>query len=127
MVGRGASYADIDGDGDLDLLITAVGTPPRLLRNDQQTGHHWLRVKLRGVRCNADAIGSSVEVKLADRVLRQTVMPTRSYASQVELPLTFGLGDSDEVQGVTIHWADGSTQDVDPPAVNQLLEVEQSK
>ena len=79
MVGRGASFADIDADGDLDLLLTAIGSPPRLLRNDQQLGHHWLRVKLVGTRSNRDAIGAWIELELPDRVLRQQVMPTRSY------------------------------------------------
>ena len=46
MVGRGATYADIDGDGDQDILIFGCGQKPRLLRNDQETGNHWLRVKL---------------------------------------------------------------------------------
>ena len=61
MVGRGAAYADIDGDGDLDVLITATGQPPRLLRNDQQLGHHWLRFKLTGTKSNRDAIGAWVD------------------------------------------------------------------
>ena len=77
IVGRGMAYADIDGDGDLDVLITAVGQAPRLLRNDQQLGHHWLRFKLVGTASNRDAIGAVVEVRLADRTLRRQVMPTR--------------------------------------------------
>ncbi|MCO6455320.1 MAG: CRTAC1 family protein [Pirellulaceae bacterium] len=114
LVGRGASYADIDQDGDLDLVLTSCGGPPRLLRNDQATGHSWLRFRLVGRRCNRDAIGTWLEVKLAGRTVRRQVMPTRSYLSQVELPITLGLG-ADQVQAVEIRWADGSRQSV--PAV----------
>lgn len=125
MAGRGASYADIDGDGDLDILITSTGRRPRLLRNDQQLGHHWLRLTLRGDgnHCNRDAIGSWVEVTVGDEVMRQQVMPTRSYLSQVELPLTFGLGAADKVDAIVVHWADGLKQELDPLAVDQSHEI----
>lgn len=125
LVGRGATCADIDGDGDQDLLVTATGQSPRLLRNDQQLGHHWLRLRLTGTRCNRDAIGARVEIDLGDRVLRRQVMPTRSYLSQVELPVTFGLGERKEAVGVRIVWPDGSVQVVEGMDIDQSREVKQ--
>ncbi|TWT93236.1 CRTAC1 family protein [Stieleria varia] len=125
MAGRGATYADIDNDGDTDLLITTTGRKPRLLRNDQNLGHHWLRIKLvgDGKKCNRDAIGAIVSVSVGDEVLQKTVSPTRSYLSQVELPLTFGLADSDSVQNVNVRWPDGEVTEIGPLAVDQVHEI----
>jgi hypothetical protein len=123
LVGRGASYADIDNDGDLDVLVTATGRTPRLLRNDQQLGHHWLRLKLTGTKSNRDAIGAWVEVELEGRTLHQQVMPSRSYLSQIELPVTFGLGNNEAVRRVTVHWPRGGEQSVDIEAIDRLVEV----
>lgn len=109
MVGRGAAYADIDGDGDQDIVIAGNGQAARLLRNDQRLKHHWLQVKLSGRTSNRFAIGARVEVQSADgTTLTQTVMPTRSYCSQVESVLTFGLGDTADINHVRITWPGGS-------------------
>ena len=124
MVGRGMSAADIDADGDTDLILFSSGGRPRLLRNDQTRGHHWLRIHLQGTTCNHDALGAQVDVTLPDgKVLSRTVMPTRSYQSQVELPVTFGLGTADKVQGITVTWPGGKKQQVTADGVDRLIEI----
>lgn len=127
MVGRGSAFADIDGDGDSDVVIAQIGGPPLLLRNDQQLGHRWVRFKLFGTRSNRDAIGSWIKVRVGNKVLSRQVMPTKGYLSQSELPVTIGLGSAETVEEVTITWPDGSTQKVPQVKLDSLTVVEQSR
>ncbi len=123
IVGRGCAYADIDGDGDLDVILTQIDGPPLLLRNDQDLHHHFLRLKLVGTRSNRDAIGAWVQVHLGDQVLSREVMPTHGYLSQSELPVTVGLGDATRVGPVEVLWPDGTRQMVRDIAVDRMTTI----
>ena len=126
MVGRGSAVADIDGDGDLDLLFGAVNSPPRLLRNDQKLGNHWLRVSVTGAKGDGSSIGAQIEVQLKGEKRVACVMPTRSYLSQSELPVTFGLGQTQVIERVTVNWPDGRSRVVEGPKIDQVLKVTQN-
>jgi hypothetical protein len=125
MVARGAAFADIDGDGDLDIAIAQNNRRAVLLRNDLPPGNHWLRVQLEGQQSNRNAIGAELELVAGGVTQRRQVMPTRSYLSQVELPVTFGLGSNDRIESLQIRWPGGQTQTVVVDQVDTLLHVRQ--
>ena len=95
-----------------------------LLRNDQQLGNHWLRLKLQGSGSNWQAIGARVELHAGGTIQRRQVMPTRSYLSQSELPLTFGLGPNESVQSLVVFWPDGTTQTVAEVALDTQMTIQ---
>ncbi|HUR44335.1 MAG TPA: CRTAC1 family protein, partial [Candidatus Saccharimonadales bacterium] len=125
IVGRGSAFADIDADGDLDVVLTQIAGPPLLLRNDQGLGHHWLRLKLIGTKGNSDAIGAWIKVRVGNQTLSRQVMPTRSYLSQSELPVTFGLGSAIRLDEVTVAWPGGPVEKVRGLKLNALNVVKQ--
>jgi len=127
IVGRGSAFADIDGDGDLDTVFTQVAGPPVLLRNDQKADRHWVRLKLIGTKGNREAIGAWAEVRAGGQTQSRQVMPTRSYLSQSELPLTFGLGKTDRVEEVTVHWPGGEKQRLSAVPLDQTTTITQGQ
>lgn len=125
IVGRGAAFGDFDEDGDQDVVIAVSDGEPSVFRNDQGTGNHWLRVKLEGIESNRDGIGAIVEVAVGERVLKQCVMPTRSYLSQCEKAVTFGLGDVQSVESITVSWPGGKREVFRAPGIDQAIVLRQ--
>ena len=110
-VGRGAAVADIDLDGDLDILMTENGGPAHLYRNDLKSQNRSIRFELQGASSNRDGIGARVEVEAGERKLSNLVKTGSSYLSQSELALTFGLGRNERASRVVIHWPSGRTEE----------------
>jgi hypothetical protein len=126
IVGRGSAFADIDGDGDLDVVLTQVGGPPLLLRNDQDLHHHWIRLKLVGTKSNRDAIGAWIKVRANGQTMWRQVMPTRGYLSQSELPVTIGLCTATKPDDVEIIWPSGTRQKLPAVTVDRMMTVKEA-
>ena len=128
IVARGAAYADYDGDGDLDILVTTNNGPAHLLRNDGGNRNNWLRVAAIGGPSNRDAIGARVQVFVDGKPAAWALVKTgSSYCSQSELPLTFGLGRATKVSGVKITWPDGRVDDVAATDANQTVTIQEGR
>ncbi len=131
--GRGVAAADIDADGDLDLLMTQVNGPARLLLNTRrsaatQTTPYWLRVQLKGRPGFASALGAELQLTAAGHTQHRTVDSTRGYLSQSERSLHFGLGDTSGADSLHVRWPDGSESHVDlgEQPLNRTLTVVQA-
>jgi hypothetical protein len=125
IVGRGSAYADIDGDGDLDVVLTVNGGPARLFRNDGGRKNHWLRLVLTGNPSNRDAIGARVMVKVGDQTYSRHLFNAKGYLSAVELPLTFGLGRAERADAIQIVWPSGEKSEFHGWKADRVYQVDE--
>jgi hypothetical protein len=109
-VGRGLAAADIDDDGDLDLLFTNNHEAPHLLRNDVGSRSSWIGFKLTGTHGNRDALGAEVVVHSRSGVQRRLMRTAESYLSFHDLRVVVGLGRDEDPVDVEVHWPGGKVE-----------------
>jgi hypothetical protein len=119
IVGRGATWGDIDNDGRPDVLILQHDGPALLWHNETPTRNHWLTLKLIGTKSNRDGIGAMVLVRAGGQTQRTLVRSGSSYCSQSDLRPHFGLG-AQTTADVEIRWPSGSVDRIANVACDRI-------
>jgi hypothetical protein len=120
---RGFASADIDNDGDLDLIVTNAADAPDLLVNEGGNRLAWLRVRLVGVRANRAGIGARVIVRSGDTTQVDEVRAGSGYLSQNDLVLHFGLGSRTCVDSIEVRWPGGHIDIYHGPPINHTVTI----
>jgi hypothetical protein len=125
-VSRGAAFGDLDNDGDTDVLVTNNNGKVRLFLNRIGNRNNWLGLRLLGKSANRDMLGADVEVVVTRRqVLWRRARTDGSYCSSQDPRVLVGIGSSERVDAVRIHWPDGTVEEWKNPPINRYLTVKE--
>ena len=128
-VSSGACYADLDNDGDLDLVVCNNNDPAWLYKNNanETEKNNFIKVKLNGDRKNKFGIGAKVVVTTDSNSQMQEMYPVRGYQSSVDYVLNFGIGKQQQVKQIKVLWSNDSATIVNNPAINTRVVVNESE
>ena len=122
---RGSAVGDLNGDGRLDVVTSALSAPAEVWLNDSAGDAHWLELKLEGTVSNRDGIGAAIKVTTASGVQSRQVAFTAGYASSSAAPTHFGLGRAASATTVEVRWPSGIVQELRDVAADRVIQVKE--
>jgi hypothetical protein len=124
---RGCAFGDLDGDGRIDVVVTALGGDAEIWMNRSERTGHWLDIALEGTNSNRDGIGARIKVVTKAGAQYNHMTTSVGYASSSAGPVHFGLGADSSAESVEIHWPAGAVQTLRNVAGDRLLQVKEPK
>jgi hypothetical protein len=121
---RGCAFGDLNNDGKVDVVVSAIGSPAELLYNTSPAAHHWVAIQTIGVKSNRDGIGTRIKVTSASGLVQYNHVTTAgSYASSSDKRVAFGLGSDPFIKEIELRWPSGTIQVLHNVKANQILKV----
>ena len=125
---RGIAYGDLDNDGRIDLVFTALSKPARVLRNVSENGNHWITLKLTGTKSNRMGLGAEISVTAEDGTKQYDMASTSTgFACSSDERVHFGLGASKAAKQIEIRWPSGVKQMLKDVVGDRIVAVEEPK